>query len=78
MKLKTTTLELIVREYRHRHLTAGVTGNALFVVGSVLFFKIFEAWQTLAVWMFVIGSSLMFVSALGEVAKAIYEKQERE
>ncbi|MAM24111.1 MAG: hypothetical protein CML55_01840 [Rhodobacteraceae bacterium] len=71
-------LETIVREYRHWHLTIAVIGNALFVVGSVLFFKIFEAWQTLAVWMFVVGSALMLVGALGEVAKARFEKRERD
>lgn len=71
-------LETIVREYRHWHLAIAVTGNALFVIGSVLFFKIFETWQTLAVWMFVVGSALMFVGALGEVAKAVFEKRERD
>ena len=35
-------LETIVREYRHWHLAIAVTGNALFVIGSVLFFKIFD------------------------------------
>lgn len=70
-------LELIVREYRHWHLTVSVLGNALFVAGSVLFFKAFEQWYTLAVWTFVVGSSLMLLGALGEVAKASYERRER-
>lgn len=73
-----TGLELAVREYRHCHLAIGVVGNTLFLIGSVLFFKIFETWQTFAVWLFVIGSALMLLGALGEVAKAIYEKHERD
>jgi len=71
-------LELIVREYRHRHLIVGVIGNAMFLIGSILFFRLFETWQTLAVWLFVVGSALMLVGSLGEVAKAVYEKRERD
>lgn len=71
-------LETIVRDYRHWHLSIATTGNALFVIGSVLFFRVFEAWQTLAICMFVVGSALMFVGALGEVAEAVFEKRERD
>lgn len=71
-------LELIVREYRHWHLIVGVVGNAMFLIGSILFFRLFETWQTLAVWLFVVGSALMLVGSLGEVAKAVYEKRERD
>ena len=72
-----TGIELIVREYRHWHLTIAVTGNTLFLVGSVLFFQVFSSWQTLAVWMFVLGSALMLVGAIGEVAKSVYERREK-
>lgn len=71
-------LEKVVREYRHWHLGVAVTGNVLFLVGSVLFFKIFAVWDTTAVWMFVVGSFLMLVGAFGELAKALYEKREHQ
>lgn len=70
-------LEAIVCEYRHWHLTLATIGNTLFLVGSVLFLKTFAAWETIAVWMFVIGSALMLVGALGELANSVYEKRER-
>jgi hypothetical protein len=66
-------LELIVTEYRHLHLSIGILGNALFLIGSVLFFKSFEAWQETAVWLFVIGSALMLIGALGKAAQDILE-----
>ena len=69
-------LELIVREYRHRHLVVGAIGNAMVLIGSILFFRLFEACQTFAVWLFVIGSALMLFGSRGEMAKAVYEKRE--
>lgn len=74
---KKAGLEFIVREYRHWHIAIGVFGNTLFLIGSVLFFNVFAAWQTFAVWLFVIGSASMLVSALGEMAKSVYEKRDR-
>jgi len=73
-----TWLERIVREYRHWHLSVAVVGNVLFLLGSILFFHVFAAWQELAVWMFVVGSALMLVGALGELARATCEKRERD
>ncbi len=59
-------IQLIVRDYRWIHLGLGLVGNFTFVVGSVMFLPQFEAWQVTGVWLFIIGSALMFVGALGE------------
>ncbi|RAP40564.1 hypothetical protein BYZ73_14245 [Rhodovulum viride] len=71
-------LERIVRAYRHWHLSVAVAGNLLFLVGSVLFLPTLSSWKTVAVWMFIVGSFLMLIGAFGEVAKAIYEKHDRD
>lgn len=70
-------LEMVVTDYQFIHLGIGIVGNALFVVGSVLFFPRFESLVTVAVWFFVVGSSLMLCGAIGEVAKRYYESRHR-
>ena len=65
-----TTLAL---EYRRLHLGIGIFGNLCFVLGSVLFFKRFDAWETFAVWLFVVGSTGMLISAVGEAINAAVE-----
>lgn len=56
-------LAKLIREYEWVHLGLGVTGNSLFVTGSVLF--LFEAWKAAGVWLFIVGSALMLVGAAG-------------
>ena len=77
MPTGTSRLETLVRDYDHVHHAIGIVGNTLFVAGSVLFFKRFEQWQTLAVWLFVIGSACMLVGSIGEALKAAYAKRHR-
>lgn len=74
-RIRTSWLQALAHDYDQVHLSIGIVGNTLFVVGSVLFFKRFEAWQTFAVWLFVIGSACMLVGALGEATKAAYVKR---
>lgn len=59
-------LRTFIRDYPYIHLGLGLIGNTLFVIGSILFFKIFADWYTVAVWCFVIGSALMLVGAAGK------------
>ena len=70
-------LQILVRDFGYIHLGIGLVGNLLFVIGSVLFFKAFEAWYTVAVWLFVVGSAGMFVGSLGQMAKSLYEAREK-
>ncbi|WP_240530039.1 YrhK family protein [Novosphingobium sp. PC22D] len=65
-------LKTIVRDFRWVHLSLGIMGNFTFLVGSILFLPSFSEWQTTGVVLFIVGSALMFVGALGEfVLKAI-------
>ncbi|ORE97178.1 YrhK family protein [Aurantimonas sp. 22II-16-19i] len=70
-------LKTLVRDYSWIHLGIGLFGNFCFVVGSVLFFKIFETYYTLGVWLFVVGSTGMFLGSLGGLAKSLYERHEK-
>lgn len=70
-------LQTLVRDFAFIHTGISVLGNAAFVIGSVLFFKAFDQYYTLAVWLFVVGSAGMFVGALGEFARKVYEALER-
>lgn len=71
-------LKTLVRNYPQVHLGLGLFGNTLFFVGSVLFFKTFEAWHRLAVWLFVIGSLGMLLGAIGKAARDIYQAAEQQ
>lgn len=64
----------VLREFPWVHLGIGLVGNALFVVGSVLFF--WESVMTLAIWVFVIGSLGMFLGSVGEILVRV-EKHRR-
>ena len=59
-------IRTLVADFGWIHRGIGVTGNLLFVIGSVLFLPHFDAEQTIGVWMFIAGSALMFVGALGD------------
>lgn len=47
----------------------------LFVAGSVLFFETFSQYHRLAVWCFVVGSSLMLVGAVGSGLKQLWQAE---
>lgn len=63
-----------LRTFPWVHLGLGLTGNTLFVIGSVLFF--WEGSKTLAIWMFVLGSLGMLLGSLGELFVRV-EKRRR-
>ena len=62
-------------DYEYIHTTLGICGNVAFVAGSILFFERFAPWHTLAVWLFVVGSSLMLVGALGSGLKKLWQAE---
>ncbi|GGD66447.1 YrhK family protein [Croceicoccus mobilis] len=58
-------LRTLIHDYGWIHLGLGLVGNALFVIGSVLFLPAFDAWKVLGVWLFILGSTLMLIGAIG-------------
>jgi YrhK-like protein len=59
-------LGVFVRRFPEIHLGIGLVGNAVFLVGTVLFMAGPEA---VGIWFFLVGSSGMFLGALGEVLR---------
>jgi|TARA_R100000049_G_scaffold5302_1_gene15179 hypothetical protein len=49
----------------------------MFFVGSVFFLLAFDSYQTLGVWLFIIGSFLMMIGALGELGVKVIERRDR-
>jgi len=69
-------IRTLVGEYGQIHTLVGITGNVLFVVGSVLFFKEFENLYTFGVWMFVLGSFCMLIGTIGTALGRLYERRD--
>ena len=68
------TLRKIVSEYGWIHSGIGLIGNLAFIMGSTLFLPQFEPWRTTGVHLFIIGSSLMLVRALGDLLVKWYDR----
>lgn len=60
-------LKTVVQEYGWVHLTIGLVGNLIFLVGSILFLPVFEPIKTFGVWLFILGAFLMSIGALGRL-----------
>jgi hypothetical protein len=59
-------LGMFVRRFPELHLGVGLVGNGVFLVGTVLFMT---QRQDIGIWFFLVGSSGMFLGALGEVLR---------
>ncbi|MFD0820772.1 YrhK family protein, partial [Micromonospora zhanjiangensis] len=57
-----------VRRYPTVHLVIGLAGNVLFILGSLLY--VLDA-TPVARYLFLVGSSAMFLGALGDMARAV-------
>lgn len=71
-----TFLRTLVQDYGYIHTGISVIGNMTFFIGSIFFLPALEAFKTLGVWLFIIGSFLMLVGALGDLAVKIYDARE--
>jgi hypothetical protein len=58
---------MFVRRYPPLHLAVGLAGNALFIVGAVLYVAKADA---IGVWFFLFGSCGMFLGSLGQLLRA--------
>jgi hypothetical protein len=69
-------IRTLVQDYEHIHTAIGISGNLLFVVGSVLFYKAFGQHHTLAVSLFVVGSVFMLIGSLGNGLRRVWQRRE--
>lgn len=87
--IRRSAIRVIVEDYGWIHLGLGMAGNALFVIGSVMFLpRLGEAdwpflaaplsWQTIGIWFFIMGSTLMFIGSLGELLVSLYNRRRRQ
>lgn len=67
-------LKIIVQDYGWIHTSVGLLGNIAFFLGSILFLPQFEEWKVTGVWLFIVGSFLMLVGALGNLLVGLFEK----
>ncbi len=75
-------IKTLVQDYGWIHLSLGLAGNPLFFVGSLMFMPAFKGvpqpswlvatWQTAGVWLFVVGSFLMLIGALGTLLVRLF------
>ena len=70
-------VKTMVQDYSWIHTGIGAVGNLTFFVGSIFFLPSFKTYQTLGVWLFILGSALMLFGAVGDFAVKVYEAQER-
>lgn len=66
------TLETFVHRFPTVHVSLGMIGNALFVVGSLLFVT---GSQDLGAYLFVAGSCGMFLGSLGEAVRRMTRRR---
>jgi YrhK-like protein len=66
-------LRTLVQEFGWIHTGIGLLGNIAFVAGSILFLPVFEPLKTFAVWLFIVGATLMLIGNLGDALVKLYE-----
>lgn len=67
-------IRLIIDDYGWIHLAIGLAGNVFFFAGSILFLPVFEELQPFPIWLFVLGSGLMLIGAVGRLLVSLHEK----
>lgn len=67
-------IKTLVQDYGWVHLAIGLIGNMLFVTGSILFLPAFHALRPVRIYIFIAGSSLMLVGALGQLLVRIWRE----
>jgi hypothetical protein len=71
-------LKTVVRDYGWIHTAIGAIGNFIFFIGSIFFLPSFSSMLVVGVWLFITGSLLMMMGAIGEFFVKLYEREERE
>ncbi|GKX34294.1 MAG: hypothetical protein MnENMB40S_19120 [Rhizobiaceae bacterium MnEN-MB40S] len=65
-------IQMLVRDYGWIHLSLGLLGNVLFFIGSLMFLPSLEEFKSVGIWLFIVGSFLMFVGSLGRMLVDIW------
>jgi hypothetical protein len=68
-------VKTLVQEYGWVHLSLGLLGNAAFFIGSILLLPGLHEMRAFAIWLFVIGSFLMMVGALGRLLVSLWQQE---
>jgi hypothetical protein len=68
-------IKTIVRDYGWVHLGIGLVGNVLFLCGSILFLPAFQSLRPIPIYVFISGSGLMLVGALGRLLVEIWRRE---
>lgn len=68
-------IKKLVQDYGWFHLSLGVLGNVMFFAGSVSFLPALEAYRTVGVWLFIVGSFLMLIGSLGRLLVDLWESE---
>ncbi len=71
-------LKKAVHEFPWIHLSIGLVGNLAFFVGSIFFLEALKSYKTLGVWLFIVGSFLMFLGSLGAALRKLWKHEEAE
>ena len=70
-------IKTVVQDYGWIHTAIGAIGNFIFFIGSIFFLPQFKSMLVVGVWLFILGSLLMMLGAIGEFFVKIYEGEER-
>jgi len=84
-----SAIRTLVQEFGWVHTGIGLSGNISFFAGSVMFLPGLGKvalpwaaepveWQTVGVWLFIIGAAAMAVGSLGSLLVKIYDARERD
>lgn len=68
-------LKILVQDFGWIHLSLGLAGNLAFFVGSIFFLPALEAFKLAGIWLFIIGSFLMLIGALGELLVRLWREE---
>ena len=68
--------QLLTRKFPYIHIAIGLGGNLLFVAGSILFHPSLGGNSVVAGYLFIAGSTMMFVGAVGRGMKTMFERRE--
>lgn len=68
-------LRTVLHDYGWIHMSAGLAGKLAFLTGSILLLPGDAAMRTVGIWLFIAGSSLMAVDAVGQLLVEILNRK---